>query len=136
MCRCQRHGHRRRPGRLPPVEFFDTSQPKRAEKVSVAQRCDDQRVESPCQHPERPHVAMVVMIVTQQNDRDRWQRIEWYGGRTDAPRANEVPRPRAIREHRIRQNVSSLRLNEKRRMANERDDGARGLTLGYRLWRV
>ena len=63
------------------------------------------------------------MVVTEQHRRDRRQVVESHGRLPNSPRSDHVQRTCALRIHRIGQDVSGRRLNQKRGVTDERDDG-------------
>ena len=76
------------------------------------------------------------MVVTQQHGRDGWQVVEPHRGRTHSSWADHVQRTGTLRVDRIREDVSRRRLNQKRRVSDERDDGAGAVERGRLLWRL
>ena len=89
----------------------------------VAERRDHQRIEPLRELAERAQIAVVVMVVTQQHDRDRRQVVERHRRLPDSPRSDHVQRACALGVHRVGQDVPRRRLNQKRRVTDERDDG-------------
>ena len=75
---------------------------------------------------ERPQIAMVVMVVTEQHHRDGRQVVERHGRLPDSPRADHVQRTGALGVHGVGQDVPRRCLNQKRRVTDERDDGDGG----------
>ena len=71
---------------------------------------------------------MVIVVVTQEDDRDWRQCIECDGRRTDAAGTEEIPRSCALGKHRVGQDVSGLGLNQECRVANERHHCDRAVT--------
>src|SRR5882672_7423786 len=64
---------------------------------------------------------MVVVIVTEQHDRDRRQIVEANAGCPDAMRPRKLEWARAVGVHRIGQDAGSVGLDEKGRVANVAD---------------
>src|SRR5438105_4988174 len=123
----------RQPGRvclLPPIELFDASDARRPDDRAVADRRYDDRIEAGREHAERMQIAMVVVIVAQHHRRDRRQVVEAHRGLPHAARAEQIERPCTLRVHRIGQDVAPRRLNQKRGVSDERDDGRRAIELG------
>jgi hypothetical protein len=69
--------------------------------------------------------------MTEENDVDLWQNVEVDRRASNPARPQHTPRTRAIHIHRIRNQIARRRLQEKCRMANERQDDIR-----CRGWRV
>ena len=108
---------------LPPVERFDASNAGGAHERSVPQRRHDQRVE-PLRKPfERPQIAMVVVVVAEQHRRDGRQVAERDRRESHPPWPGKIQRAGTLGVHRIRQKVSGRRLDQKRRVSDERNRG-------------
>ena len=70
---------------------------------------------------------MIVVIVAEQDERDRRQIVERNCRVADALWAKPVERPGPSRVHRIGQERFALGLNQPRRMADEREDRRRAI---------
>ena len=117
---------------LPPVELLDPADAGRPDERPVPQRRDHERIEASREHAERAQIAVVVVVVTEQHDRDGRQVVERHGRLPNPPRSEQVQRTGALGIHRIGQDVSRRRLNQKRRVTDERDDGGRAVQRGGR----
>ena len=91
--RGQRDRHRRGPRLLPPIEFLDATDAGRSHERSVPERRHHQRIESIREHAERPQIAVIVMVVAEQHDRDRRQVVEQHGRLPNAPRSSTFNGP-------------------------------------------
>lgn len=98
---------------------------RRSHQPSVAAHRHDQWIESRGQTSERTAIEMVVVVVAQQHDRDFRKIVEAHRRLTHAPRAEDAERSRVLRVDGIGQDVAGRRLNQARRVADERADGSR-----------
>ena len=79
-------------------------------------------MKAPLQSLQGREIAVIVVIMTQQHERDRGQVVERHARRPNLTGARERDRARAAGVHRIGQRVDGTDLNEKRGVANKRDD--------------
>ena len=86
MRRRQRDRQRRARRRLPPVELLDTAQAGGSHQPGVPERCDHDRVAGRCQPAQRRPIAVIVVIVAEQDHRDRRRILEPDRRLTHAPR--------------------------------------------------
>src|SRR6059058_4688788 len=78
-------------------------------------------MKAPLERSQGPEIAVIVMIVTEQHERDGRQIVEAHARRPHAAGARERNRARALRVHRIDQQADGADLDEKRGMTDERD---------------
>ena len=109
---------------LPPIKLLDPANAGRPHERSVSQRRHHERIEAFREHAERPQIAVIVVVVTEQHRRDGRQVVERDGRLPDSPRSEQVQRTCTLGIHRVGQDVPCRRLNQKRRVTDERDDGA------------
>jgi hypothetical protein len=76
---------------------------------------------------------MVVVIVAQQHERDRGEILEPETGCPHPPGTDATAGPRVAREHRIGEEREPVALDQKRRMADERDRDLTRHRLGWSL---
>src|SRR5205807_8747056 len=119
--RRQRDRKRRGARALPPVELLDITDARRLQQPAVAKRGHEPRMKPSLQRSQGREIAVVVMIVTEQHERDGGQIVEAHARRPHAARARERNRARALRVHRIDQQADGADLDEKRGMTDERD---------------
>ena len=79
----------------------------RPQQSPIAERRDHQRTRAALERPQRAQVAVVVVIVAEQHDRDRRQVVETHRRRADPARADERQRAGAFRVHRIGQQIAA-----------------------------
>ena len=89
MRRRQRDRQWRRRRFLPPIELLDPADAGRPDERAISQRRHHERIEALREHAERPQIAVVVVIVTQQHHRDRRQIVEPHGRLSNAPRSDD-----------------------------------------------
>ena len=70
---------------------------------------------------------MIVVIVAQEHHGDRWQILEADRGLTDAPGTDDAERAGVLGIDRIGEEVTGLRLDQERRVADESDHRRRGV---------
>src|SRR5207245_4992967 len=78
VCGRERDRQRRSLCVLPPIELFDAADASRSRESSVPQRCHDSRIEMFGELSDRAQIAVIVMVVTEQHDRDGRQLLEPY----------------------------------------------------------
>ena len=72
-------------------------------------------------------IAVIVVVVTQQHRRDRRQVIELHGRLPNSTRSEHIQRTCTLGIHRVREDVSCCRLDQKGRVTDERDDRPRAI---------
>ena len=101
--------------RLPPVERDDAVGGKagRAEKRGVAERSDGERGVAAPEFFQRGVVAVIVVVVAEQNDVDGGKVVEGDAGRTHADGAEAIERANAVAEDGIGEDGAGAGLEEK-----------------------
>src|SRR5215212_12193590 len=118
--------------RLPPIEFDGALGAGFREQVGVPKRRDKHRVVAGGQHLDGREVEMIVVIVAEQDGINTWKVGQRRSRSVGALGTEPAYRTRAIRKHRIDQEVQARGLEEKTRMANPRNDDA---VAARRRWR-
>src|SRR5262245_53376999 len=94
--RRQRDRQRCRLRLLPPVTLLNTSNAGRPHETAVFERCHYQRIEPPCQPAKRRQIAMIVVVVAEEDDRDVRQVVEPNRRLTDSVWTDAVQRTGAV----------------------------------------
>ena len=127
----QRDANRCGDGLPPPIQLLDTSYSGFPHEPPVPERRHHDRVEAARQGAQRPDITVIVVIVAEQDHRDRRQRVEANRRASNTPRPQQAAGTCAFCIHRIRQDVARGRLNEKRRVTDECHDDLPGACRGY-----
>jgi len=72
----ERNRHTRPLRALPPIEFLNPTNAGCPREAAVTEGRDEQRIEAFCKHAQNGQVAVVVVVVTEEHDRNRRQRVE------------------------------------------------------------
>src|SRR5882757_4466196 len=110
---------------LPPVELVHRVQAELLEKSSVPEAGDESRRVHFLETQECFDIEVVVVIVRDEHQMDRWQLLKRKAGITDAFRADATERTGALRINRIGQYIEARELQQKRDVI---DEGERDLT--------
>src|SRR5688500_14845553 len=107
---------------LPPVQFCDVAHTERSHEAAESQGNHPLCTRLRCGEGSHcPRVEMVVVVVREEDDVDRWKLVDGQGGRDEASRADGAPRGRPVAPDGIGENVERPELDEQRRMTDPGD---------------
>src|SRR5918994_4096435 len=101
---------------LPPVQLLNLPESGRTEQPAVTLRGYRLGMEPVLEQFQSGEVAVVVVIVTQQHQRDRRQVLEMHTRRPHSAGPRKRERARALSVHRIDQHIRGCRLDQERRV--------------------
>ena len=103
---------------MPPVEFDDAAKAGAADEGSVGERSDDERIVGAGEGAEGGEIAVVVMVVAEEDDVDRRELGKGKAWRLNAAGAEAVERTADLAEVRIGEKRGARGLDEKSRVTD------------------
>ncbi len=121
---------------LPPIELHDAADSCALQKPAITERSHRQGGVCAGETRERGQIAMIVVIVAEQDGVDGRQFFEVDPGGVNATRSDEAPESDALAENRIGEQGESVNLQEKRGMVYPRDHRIRRSAGRWRVRRL
>src|SRR5262245_54298371 len=96
----------------PPVALFDALDASGPDQSSVPDRRHHQGTKTLREPAKRRQIAVIVVIVAEQDGRYRWKISKSHARCANPARSQEIQRTGATRGHRVGQHIAGWRLNE------------------------
>src|SRR3984893_12224684 len=106
---------------LPPVQLVNLAYAEFREKCPFAEAGDEPRRVLLLQPQQRLDVQVVIVVVCDEHQVNRWQRLKCEAWVADAPWTETAERTDALRIDRIRQHVEAVELQQERDVVDERE---------------
>jgi hypothetical protein len=118
--------------RLPPIEFDDAAKAGAADEGSVGERGDDDGIVGAGEGAKRGEIAVIVVIVAEENDVDRRKLGEGQAGWLNATRAEAVERSADLAEMWVGQERGAGGLDEESGVADRGENAVVAARFGWR----